>query len=62
MKFVDIDSETSAREPVIACVPQGSISGSLQFLVYINDIVRCTDNATFVLYADERTVVTTGNL
>lgn len=31
-------------------------------MIYVNDIVHCTDNATFVLYADDTTVFITGNL
>ena len=37
-------------------VPQGSILGSLMFLVYINDMGRVFQNSRFYLYADDTVV------
>ena len=44
----------STKLPVISGVPQGSILGTLMFILYVNDIVDNISNLSFkILYADD---------
>ncbi|BHF65670.1 hypothetical protein SprV_0200868300 [Sparganum proliferum] len=49
---VCVEASRSTRTPVRSCVPQGSVLGPLQFLVYIND---CIDDlgCSAIMFADD---------
>ena len=55
-QFVNFNGTHSSMKGVDYGVIQGSISGPVMFIIFINDIVRCTDLVELVMYADDTTV------
>ena len=50
----------SNKQAVLLGVPQGSILGSLLFILYINDIGNISDSAKFYSFADDTVVLIKG--
>ena len=42
-------------------VPQGGVISAVLFIIYINDLVKCTNEVEFAIYADDTNLFTTGN-
>jgi len=59
-QYVDIGGHVSVNSVVRMGVPQGSILGPLLFLLYINDMSKCSNDVKFVHFADDTTVFMSG--
>jgi len=57
---VNVNGNSSEFLNITTGVPQGSILGPLLFIIYVNDLYRCTDNFTFTLYADDTNILCIG--
>ena len=60
-QYVQIENAKSQLLEINTGVPQGSILGSLLFIIYINDISQSSDTFDFLAYADDTTLSTTLN-
>ena len=52
-QYVAIDDIKSPRQVMTCGIPQGSTLGPLLFLIYINDLPKCSDSLTFRVFADD---------
>ena len=55
-QFPEICNSKSRQNKLTTGVPQGSILGTILFLIYINDIQNCTNKLTILSFADDTTV------
>ena len=54
-QYVDCNGTSSSIREIETGVPQGSILGTLLFIIYMNDIHTVSDNLNLILYADDTT-------
>ena len=57
-QYVSINNVDSNPRVIQCGVPQGSILGPLLFLIFINDITKCSDQFKYILYPDDSTLST----
>lgn len=55
-QYVTAGGSHSDVRPILSRVPQGSILGPLLFNVFINDIVKISEVAEFIIYADDTSI------
>ena len=57
-QYVSINNVDSNLRVIQCGVPQGSILGPLLFLIFINDIIKCSNQFKYILDADDSTIST----
>ena len=55
-QYVSVNGKGSEQKSVTLGVPQESVSGSLLFLIYINDLPRVSKVLSFYLFADDANI------
>ena len=55
-QYCSIQNRNSSFKPVLTGVPQGSILRPLLFIIYMNDLPNCVQDAKVTMYADDTSV------
>ena len=58
-QYTEIEDITSDILPIQIGVPQGSILGPILFIIYVNDFSQCSNKFDFIMYADDKTLLST---
>ena len=57
MKTTQVGQHISDKVITTCGVPQGSVLGPLLFLLYVNDIHKCSKKLRFYLFADDTNIL-----
>ena len=60
-QITKLNNTKSDIELIFYRVPQGLVLGPLLFLLYINDIINCSQDGEFVIFADYTNIFVSGN-
>ena len=55
-QYVSFNNYSSCFKDITCGVPQGSILGPLLFILYVNDIVNCSEVLYFIPFADDTNI------
>ena len=55
-QYVSVNGHESTTLPIMYGVPQGSVLGSLLFLIYVNDLASVSKVLKFYLFADDTSI------
>ena len=59
--YVDVNGSNSQIKTVNIGLPQGAVTSTWLFSLYVNDIHRCSNKLTFIHFADDTTVFMSGS-
>jgi len=59
-QYVSVNGSNSDLLDIQTGVPQGSVLGPTLFLLYVNDMCKCSDGLQFLHFADDTTVFSSG--
>ena len=60
MQYAKVNNCISSSLPTVCGVQQGSILGTLLFIICINDITKCLTECSAKLYADDMAILANG--
>ena len=55
-QFVSLGPIDSDSKQISCRVPQGSVLGQLSFLIYVNDLLKCSNVLDFHLFVDDTNI------
>ena len=59
-QIVNCNNNLSNENVLSIGVPQGTVLGPILFLIYVNDLSSCVENALVIMYADDTTILCKG--